>query len=127
MTCGKEISQSGPARKWVHEDSFYSKADHPAVPRGQRPPPSPTAPAAPVDDPALTPTSDKSDKPQSAAELRRRLRQNAPEIKSAELTPAQRRALSATEEPTGPSTAELAARRLRELRHREEEQDRDQR
>lgn len=33
QVCGREITQSGSARKWVHVDQFYARADHEPEPR----------------------------------------------------------------------------------------------
>lgn len=126
--CGKEVSQTGPARQWVHENEFYAKADHPADPAGKtyltpRPAAQPAAAVKPQD-----PGKAKGDggKARSVADLRRRLLQGSSQI-SADDSAARRRRIAAIDTGTqdaGLSEAEIAARRLRMMRQAAEDEQR---
>lgn len=129
-TCGKEVSQSGHARQWVHENEFYAKADHPAEPIGNTHimPKKPAAPVAPARREAPTqqpkPKAD-GNRPRSIAELRMRLQQGTAQIAPEDTASRRRRiaAIDAAEADTGPSETDLAARRLRMLRNQGSQDD----
>lgn len=123
--CGKEVSQSGHSRQWVHENEFYAKADHPADPAGKtyitsKRPPQP----APVkrQDPAAA----KGDggKARSVADLRRRFLQGNSESAADDGTARRRRiaAIDSNAHDSGMSETELAARRLRMMRQAAEDE-----
>lgn len=123
--CGKEVSQSGPARQWVHENEFYAKADHPADPAGKHyltPKRGPDPVAAKRQDPDK-PRSDVG-KARSVADLRRRLQQGSSEIAPDDSAARKRRiaAIDSNAADTGLSDAELAARRLRMMRQAAEDE-----
>jgi hypothetical protein len=103
QVCGREITQAGSARKWVHVDQFYGRADHEPEPRENNKfiLPKKSAPTAA--------------KPLTEAERRRKMREGAPE-------PTQEKAPGKRPRP-GPPVADQhnvdiddAARRLRRLR-----------
>lgn len=125
--CGKEVSQSGPARQWVHENDFYAKADHPADPAGKTYlTPKPAATPAPAKQPARGEAKGDGSKARSVADLRRRLLQGSSQI-SAEDSAARRRRIAAIDTGTqdaGLSEAEIAARRLRMMRQAAEDEQR---
>lgn len=125
--CGKEVSQSGPARQWVHENEFYAKADHPADPAGKT---YLTAKAAskpaPVKQQAPAEANRDGTKARSVADLRRRLLQGSSEI-SADDSAARRRRIAAIDtgaQDIGLTEADIAARRLRMMRQAAEDEQR---
>lgn len=126
-TCGKEVSQSGPARQWVHENEFYAKADHPADPAGKHYlTPKRTPEPAPVKRQEPAKPQSELGKARSVADLRRRLLQGSSEI-SPDDSAARRRRIAAIDSDTpdtGLSEADLAARRLRMMRQAAEDEQR---
>lgn len=101
--CGKEITQAGSARKWVHVNEFYSHADHEPQPRENnkfmlpKRDPEPAAPAPPL----------------SEAERRRRMREGLDDPAD---TKAKRRRTAEPVTPAHDIDIDAAARRLRRLR-----------
>lgn len=69
QVCGREITQSGSARKWVHVDQFYARADHEPEPRENNKFLT-SKKSAPAEAPS---------KPMSDAERRRKMREGASE------------------------------------------------
>lgn len=124
--CGKEVSQTGPARQWVHENEFYAKADHPADPAGSPyvAPKRAAAPAVKQPEPAADKSKDAPAKARSLAELRLRLLQGSSEIAPDDSASRRRRiaALDAADTASGPTEADLAARRLRMMRQAAEDE-----
>lgn len=105
QVCGREITQSGSARKWVHVDQFYARADHEPEPRENNKfiLPKKSAPAA------------APSKPMSEAERRRKMREGTAEAEPDK--PRGRRPAPALEADQNHHVdIDDAARRLRRLR-----------
>lgn len=104
QVCGREITQAGSARKWVHVDQFYARADHDPEPRENNKfiLPKKSTPAA------------AASKPMTEAERRRKMREGTAEQEPEK--PRGRRPTAPAADQNRDVDIDDAARRLRRLR-----------